>query len=50
LGADAGAVATAKDEDLDELVEDDPVGDALPVAAERVLDVARGQRGSELDP
>jgi hypothetical protein len=39
------AVATAKDEDLDELVEDDPVGDALPVAAERVVDVVGGQQG-----
>jgi hypothetical protein len=40
------AVAAAKDQDLDELVEDDPAGDALPVAAERVVDVRVGSRAA----
>jgi hypothetical protein len=44
------AVAAAKDQDLDELVEDDPVGDAAPVAAERVVDLTSGQQRGELDP
>jgi transposase len=44
------AVAATKDEDLDELVEDDPVGDARAVAAERVVDLAGGQQGGELSP
>src|SRR4029453_1200863 len=35
---------------LDELVEHDPVGDAGPVAAERVGDLAGGQQGGDLDP
>jgi hypothetical protein len=43
------AVAAAEHQDLDELVEDDPVGDARTVAAERAGVVMGGQRG-ELDP
>jgi hypothetical protein len=39
------AVAAPEDQDLDELVEDDPVGDARAVAAQRVVDVAGGQQG-----
>jgi hypothetical protein len=44
------AVAAAEHQDLDELVEDDPVGDAGPVAAERVVDLAGGQQRGDLDP
>jgi hypothetical protein len=44
------AVATAKHQQLDELVEDDPVVDAPTVAAERVMDLAGGQQRGELDP
>jgi len=44
------AVAAAGHQDLNELVEDDPVGDAAAVAAERVVDLAGGQQGSELEP
>jgi hypothetical protein len=44
------AIAAAEDQELNELVEDDPVGDAGAVAAERVGDLARGQQGGELDP
>lgn len=44
------AVAAATDQDLDEFVEDDPVGDARAVAAERVVNLASAQQGSELDP
>jgi hypothetical protein len=43
-------VAAAEHQDLDELVEDDPVGDAAAVAAQRVVDVAAGQQAGELDP
>jgi hypothetical protein len=34
------AVAAAEPQDLDELVDDDPVEDARAVAAERVVDLA----------
>jgi hypothetical protein len=44
LEAPAPAVLTTHRQDLDELVEDDSVGDALPVAAERVVDLAGGQQ------
>jgi hypothetical protein len=44
------AVAAAEHQDLDELVEDDPVGDARVVAAQRVVDLAVGQQGGDLDP
>jgi hypothetical protein len=42
-------VAAAKHQDLDELVEDDPVGDARAVAAQRMGVLAGGQQGGELD-
>jgi hypothetical protein len=35
---------------LDQLVEDDPVGDALAVAAQRVTDPTAGEQGGDLDP
>jgi hypothetical protein len=44
------ALAAAERQNLDELVEDDPVGDARAVAAERVMELAGGQQGGELDP
>jgi len=44
------AVAAAEDQDLDELVEHQPVGDRRTVAAQRVVDVTGGQQGGELDP
>jgi hypothetical protein len=44
------AVATTKDQDLNELFEDDPVGDASSVAAQRVVVVAKGEEGGELVP
>jgi hypothetical protein len=45
------AVAAAKDQHLDELVEDDLVGDAPSVAAQRVGVVASlGEQGGELVP
>jgi hypothetical protein len=44
------AVAAAEHQNLDELVEDDPVGDARAVAAEWVVDLAGGQQGGELEP
>jgi hypothetical protein len=37
------AVAAAEHQHLDELVEDDPVGDAGAVAAQRVMDLAGWQ-------
>jgi hypothetical protein len=49
-GIGAAAVAAANDQDLDELVEDDPVWDARAVAAQRVADGAGGHQGGELDP
>jgi hypothetical protein len=44
------AVAAAEHQDLDELVEDDPVGDAGAVAAQRVVNLAGGQQRGDLDP
>jgi hypothetical protein len=44
------AVAAAEHQDLDELVEDDPVRDAGSVAAEGMGVVAGGQQRSNLDP
>jgi hypothetical protein len=44
------AVAAAKHQDLDELVKDDPVGDAGAVAAQRMGVLAGGQQRSNLDP
>jgi hypothetical protein len=44
------AVAAAEDQDLEELVEDDPVGDARAVAAQRVMHLPGGQQGGELVP
>jgi hypothetical protein len=43
-------IGTAEHQDLDELVEDDPVGDALPVAAQRVGVVAFGEQRGDLVP
>jgi hypothetical protein len=42
------AITAAKDQDLDELVEDDAVGDALAVAAEQVVDLAGWQQRGDL--
>jgi hypothetical protein len=47
--ADA-AVAAAEHQDLDELVEHDPVGDAGAVAAQRVVDGADRQQRGDLAP
>jgi hypothetical protein len=44
------AVAAAEHQDLNEPVEDDPVGDARTVAAKRVGVVMGGQQRGELDP
>jgi hypothetical protein len=44
------AVAAAEDEDLDELVEDDAVGDAGAVAAKGMVDLAGGQQRGDLVP
>jgi hypothetical protein len=44
------AVAAAEHQDLDELVEHQPVGDAPAVAAQRVVDGADRQQGGDLDP
>jgi hypothetical protein len=44
------AVAAAKDQDLDDLVDDGPVEDAAAVAAELVVDLAGGQQDGDLDP
>jgi hypothetical protein len=44
------AVAAAEDEDLDELVEDDAVGDALAVAAKGMVDLVGGQQRGDLVP
>jgi hypothetical protein len=43
-------VAAAEHQHLDELVEHQSVGDAGPVAAERVVDLAGGQQRRDLDP
>jgi hypothetical protein len=37
---DDAAVTAAEHQDLDELVEHQPVGDARPMAAQRVVDLA----------
>jgi hypothetical protein len=44
------AIPAAKHQDLDELVEDDPVGDAPAVAAERMGVLAGGKQCGDLDP
>jgi hypothetical protein len=49
-GIGDAAVAAAEHQQLDELVEDDPVGDAGAVAAQRMADLAGGQQRRELDP
>jgi hypothetical protein len=49
-GVGDAAVAASKDHDLDELVEDHPVGDAGAVAAQRVSVVTGGQQGGKLVP
>jgi hypothetical protein len=43
-------VATAEHQHLDELVEDDPIGDARAVAAERMVDPTSGEECGDLDP
>jgi hypothetical protein len=49
-GVGDAAVAAAEHQHLDELVEHQPVGDAPPVAAQRMVDLAGGQQGGDLDP
>jgi hypothetical protein len=49
-GVGDAPVAAAEHQDLDELVKDDPVGDAAAVAAQRVVHVAGGQQRGELNP
>jgi hypothetical protein len=44
------AIPAAEHQHLDELVEDHPVSDAGPVAAERVTDLTGGQQRGDLDP
>src|SRR4029450_11369212 len=44
------AVAAAEDQDLDELVEHDPVRDAGPVAAQRMVDLTSREECGDLDP
>jgi len=44
------AIPAAEHQDLDELVEDDAVRDAGPMAAQRVVDLAGGQQRRNLDP
>jgi hypothetical protein len=44
------AIAAAEHQDLDELVEHQPVSDAGPVAAQRVVDLAGWEQGGDLDP
>jgi hypothetical protein len=43
-------VAAAEHQDLDELVEHDPVGDSPSVATQRVVDLTGGEYRSDLDP
>jgi hypothetical protein len=47
---DDAAAAAAEYQHLDKLVEDDVVGDAPSVAAQRVVDLAGGQQRGDLDP
>jgi len=49
-GVGDAAVAAAEDQHLDELVEDNAVGDARAVAAKRVVNLAGGQQRGDLDP
>jgi hypothetical protein len=44
------AVAAAEHQDLDELVEHQSVGDAGPVAAQRMVNLTVGQQRRDLDP
>jgi hypothetical protein len=44
------AIPAAEHQDLDELVEHQPVSDARAVAAQRVGDLAGGQQRGDLDP
>jgi hypothetical protein len=44
------AVAAAEHQDLDELVEHDPVSHARAMAAEWVVDLAGGEQGGDLNP
>jgi len=49
-GIGDAAVATAEHQDLDELAEHQPVGDARAMAAQRVVDLRAGQQRGDLDP
>jgi hypothetical protein len=49
-GVGDAAVAAADHQDLDELVEHQPVRDPWAVTAQRVVDLAGGQQGGDLDP
>jgi hypothetical protein len=49
-GVGDAPVAAAEDQQLDELVEHDAVGDALAVAAQRVVHLPGGQERGHLDP
>jgi hypothetical protein len=43
-------VSAAEDQYLDQLLEDDTVGDARAVAAERMVDLPLGKEGTKLLP
>jgi hypothetical protein len=43
-------VGATEDQNLHQLLEDHPVGDARPVTAERMVDLALGQEGTKLLP
>jgi hypothetical protein len=43
-------VGTSEHQDLDQLLEDDPLWDAPPVASERMVGLVLGQEGTELLP
>jgi hypothetical protein len=49
-GVGDAPIAAAEHQDLDELVEDDAVGDAGAVAAQRMVDSTSGEEGGDLDP
>jgi hypothetical protein len=41
-------VGATEDQDLDQFLEDDPLGDAPPVTTERMVGLVFGQEGTEL--
>jgi hypothetical protein len=49
-GVGDAPIAAAEHQYLDELVEDDAVGDAGAVAAQRMVDSTSGEEGGDLDP